>query len=146
MMIRKSNISDLDDLAGLFNDYRIFYGQGTDIEKAKGFLKDRLTKNESVVFVAFAGDSMAGFVQLYPVFSSVTMKKRWLLNDLFVKEEFRGRGFSIALIEPAKELCRQTGASGFVLETAKTNIIGNRLYQKLNLHLDTEYNTYSWDI
>jgi ribosomal protein S18 acetylase RimI-like enzyme len=145
-MVRRGNICDLDDLAGLFNDYRVFYRQETNIEKAKEFLSDRLTKNESVVFVAFAGDTMAGFVQLYPVFSSVRMKKRWLLNDLFVKEEFRGQGFSIALIEQAKELCRQTGARGFVLETAKTNVIGNRLYQKLNLQLDTEYNTYSWDI
>jgi GNAT superfamily N-acetyltransferase len=145
-MIRKSNIRDLDDLAGLFNDYRIFYRQETDIEKAKEFLKDRLTKNESVVFVAFAGDTMVGFVQLYPVFSSVRMKKRWLLNDLFIKEDFRGQGFSIALIEQAKELCRQSGACGFMLDTAKVNVIGNRLYQKMGLKLDTEYNTYSWDI
>jgi GNAT superfamily N-acetyltransferase len=146
MEVRKSNIDDLDDLAGLFNDYRIFYKKEPDIERAKEFLKERLTKNESEIFVAFCDNQMAGFVQLYPVFSSIRMKRFWLLNDLFVKDEFRGRGFSIALIERAKELCRQSGACGFMLETAKSNIIGNRLYQKMGLRLDKEYNVYNWEM
>lgn len=145
MVIRKSKIDDLHELAELFNDYRLFYQQETDIEKAKGFLKERLTKDESVIFIAFSGDKMAGFVQLYPLFSSVRIKKLWLLNDLFVKEEFRGQGFSISLIEQSKEFCLQSGACGFVLETAKTNIIGNKLYQRMDLRLDTEHNIYNWE-
>jgi GNAT superfamily N-acetyltransferase len=146
MEVRKSNIDDLDDLAGLFNAYRIFYKKETDIKTAREFLKERLTKNESEIFVVFSDNQMAGFVQLYPVFSSIRMKRFWLLNDLFVKDEFRGRGFSIALIERAKELCRQSGACGFMLETAKTNVIGNRLYQKMGLQLDKEYNVYNWEM
>jgi GNAT superfamily N-acetyltransferase len=146
MEVRKITVEDLDTLAELFNDYRIFYKKEPDIKRAKEFLTERLIKNESEIFVVYNGDQMAGFVQLYPLFSSTRMKRFWLLNDLFVKEEFRGRGISIALIERAKELCRQSGACGFMLETAKTNIIGNLLYQKMNLRLDTEYNTYNWEL
>jgi len=145
MEIRKAAINDLPGLAELFNEYRLFYKKETDVEGAKCFLNERLAKNESEIFIAFKGNKMTGFVQLYPIFSSTKMKKFWLLNDLFVKAEFRAQGFSKALIERSKELCRQSNACGFMLETAKTNIIGNRLYQQTGLKLDTDYNTYSWE-
>lgn len=144
--IRKATISHIDELAELFNGYRIFYKKEPDIEKARQFLQERLTKNESEIFVSFSGTVMTGFMQLYPLFSSTRMEKLWVLNDLFVTEKFRGQGISIALIERAKELCRQSGACGFMLETAKTNVIGNQLYQRMGLVLDTKYNVYNWNV
>jgi GNAT superfamily N-acetyltransferase len=142
--IRKATIGDLGELAELFNEYRVFYKKKPDVESAEQFLRERLTKNESEIFVSFNGIIMTGFAQLYPLFSSTRMKKIWLLNDLFVKEEFRGQGFSKALVERVKELCLQSGACGFMLETAKTNEIGNQLYQKMGLALDKEFNVYNW--
>jgi GNAT superfamily N-acetyltransferase len=146
MEVRKATIDHLDELAVLFNGYRIFYEKESDIENARQFLKERLTKNESEIFVSFGGTVMTGFTQLYPLFSSTRMKKFWLLNDLFVDEKFRGQGFSIALMDRAKEFCRQSGSCGFMLETAKTNVIGNQLYQKMGLVLDTEHNVYTWEV
>lgn len=146
MEIKKATIEHLPELAVLFNGYRIFYRKESDIEGARQFLKERLTKNESEIFISFSGAIMTGFTQLYPLFSSARMKKLWLLNDLFVDEKFRGQGFSIALMDRAKDLCRKSGACGFMLETAKTNSIGNQLYQKMGLELDTEHNVYNWDV
>jgi GNAT superfamily N-acetyltransferase len=146
MEIRKATIDHLGELAVLFNEYRIFYKKESDIENAKQFLKERLTKNESEIFVSFSGTVLTGFTQLYPLFSSTRMKKFWLLNDLFVDEKFRGQGFSIALMDRAKEFCRQSDSCGFMLETAKTNVIGNQLYQKMGLVLDTEHNVYNWEV
>ena len=146
MDIRKATISDLPSLAELFDGYRVFYKKQSDVGSAIQFLKDRLTNNESEIFVSFHGTAMTGFTQLYPLFSSTRMKKLWLLNDLFVDEKFRGQGFSMALIERAKVLCRETGACGFVLETAKTNGIGNQLYPKMGLELDNDHNVYFWDV
>ena len=146
MDIRKATIIDLPSLAELFNGYRVFYKKKSDLASAIQFLRDRLTNNESVIFVSFHGTTMTGFTQLYPLFSSTRMKKLWLLNDLFVEEKFRGQGFSMALIERAKDLCRETGACGFMLETAKTNDIGNQLYPKMGLELDNDHNVYFWDV
>jgi GNAT superfamily N-acetyltransferase len=143
--VRKAIIADLDELAKLFNDYRVFYEKHSDLEGAKRFLHERIIKNEAEIFVAFSGQVMAGFVLLYPLFSSTRMKRLWLLNDLFVQEKYRGLGFSIALMERSKELCWESGACGFMLETAKTNTIANRLYQKFGLELDTEHNIYNWE-
>jgi len=144
MEIRQATPDDVPYLALLFNRYRVFYGKSPDIGAAAQFLNDRLVRHESEIFVAVEGDTIAGFMQLYPLFSSTRMKKLWLLNDLFVSEEYRGRGFSKALIERAKELCHQTGACGFTLETAKDNAVGNQLYQQMGMKLSEGYNAYGW--
>jgi len=144
MEIRQATTDDVPYLALLFNRYRVFYGKPPDIGAAAQFLNDRLNRHESEIFVVVEGDTIAGFMQLYPLFSSTRMKRLWLLNDLFVSEEYRGQGFSKALIERAKELCRQTGACGFTLETAKDNVIGNQLYQQMGMRLSDGYNAYGW--
>jgi GNAT superfamily N-acetyltransferase len=144
--IKKAALSNLIEVSKLFNQYRIFYGKKSDLEQAQIFLKERLTHNDSEIFVCFdAENEVAGFVQLYPLFSSTRMKKLWLLNDLFVAENQRGKGFSVALIERAKELCVETNACGLMLETAKTNTVGNNLYPKTGFSLDEDHNYYSWD-
>jgi GNAT superfamily N-acetyltransferase len=72
------------------------------------------------------------------------MEPMWLLNDLFVAENFRGKGISVQLIEAAKAHCKATKACGLLLETAKTNTIGNQLYPKTGFELDTDHNYYWW--
>ena len=145
--IEKATLNHLDDLSVLFDQYRVFYEKPSDVAGAKQFLEARMKANESVVFVSFdAHNQMTGFTQLYPLFSSTRMKRLWLLNDLFVDASFRGKGFSIALIEKAKEHCRATQGCGLILETAKTNIVGNNLYPKVGFELDQQHNYYSWDV
>lgn len=147
MNIRKANIHDIEQLSVLFDAYRIFYEKTSDTENAKRFLSERIMNNESEIFVAEnESKELTGFVQLYPLFSSTRMKRFWLLNDLFVKPEQRSKGISIALIEKAKELCRTTNSCGMMLETDKTNTIGNNLYPKNGFELDEAHNYYSWNI
>jgi GNAT superfamily N-acetyltransferase len=145
-VIRKATITDVDAVAELFDQYRIWYGKESDISRAIEFLKARINNDESIVFIAFEGDVITGFTQLYPVFSSMRMQRQWLLNDLFVKNEYRGKGISKALLERAKELCRETNACGFTLETGKSNDIGNKLYPAVGMELNTEFNFYNWDV
>jgi GNAT superfamily N-acetyltransferase len=144
--IRKATIKDLNLVVELFDKYRVFYERETDKEKALEFLSERLKLNDSEIFVAETNDnSLVGFIQLYPLFSSTRMRPLWLLNDLFVNKEYRGKGISKQLIETAKNLCIQTNDCGLILETAKTNSIGNELYPNIGFSLDEEHNYYSWD-
>ena len=146
MNIRRANIEDIPQLAALFDAYRVFYEKASDIEQAEIFLSERIHKNESVIFVAEnEAHMLTGFVQLYPLFSSTRMKRFWLLNDLFVASEQRGKGISVALIDAAKELCQTTESCGMMLETAKSNVIGNNLYPKTGFVLDTAHHYYTWE-
>jgi GNAT superfamily N-acetyltransferase len=128
--IRKATVADLDSLVPLFDAYRQFYKQETDQEGARKFLTERLEGEESVVFLAFDGERPAGFTQLYPIFSSVGMRRSWLLNDLYVDVVARKKGVGERLLEEAKTWARATGASWMMLETAVDNHLAQALYEK----------------
>jgi len=142
--IRRATVADLTGLSGLFDLYRIYYKKESDLQAGQLFLKERLEKKESIIFVASDGNKLIGFTQLYPLFSSTRMKRFWLLNDLYVIQEFRGKGASKQLLDAAKDLARETGAAGLLLETEKTNTIGNRLYPTAGFELYDENNFYWW--
>ena len=147
MNYRKAQNKDMNMLAELFDTYRVFYRKVSDVEGAKGFLVDRISNNDSEIFVAENRENqLLGFVQLYPLFSSTRMEKLWLLNDLFVDPEFRGKGVSIGLISKAKELVEQSNACGMFLETEKSNLIGNNLYPKTGFTLNKDSNFYEWSM
>lgn len=143
-IIRKATIQDLGKLAELFDQYRIFYHKDSDIPAAGNFLKERIENKDSEIFVAENEGKLVGFVQLYPIFSSTRMKRYWLLNDLYVNENYRGKGFSKKLIEASKELAKSTNACGILLETGKSNDIGNRLYPSCGFELYDSVNFYEW--
>lgn len=145
MQIRKATLKDLNQLAELFDEYRVFYEKESDIQGAIDFLTQRLEKEESVIFVVAEAAVLKGFVQLYPLFSSTRMKRLWLLNDLYVNATYRGQGISVKLIDKAKALARETNAAGLMLETAKANVVGNKLYPRTGFELDADHNYYSWD-
>lgn len=143
-MVRKAKTEDVSPLAELFDQYRIFYHKTSDIPAAEKFLQERIKNNDSEIFVAKHEDQLVGFVQLYPLFSSTRMKRYWLLNDLFVNENYRGKGFSKELLEAAKTLCKTSGACGILLETGKNNDIGNKLYPGCGFERYDSVNFYEW--
>jgi ribosomal protein S18 acetylase RimI-like enzyme len=146
MNYRKAENRDLDKVTKLFDQYRLFYGKKTDLKGAKKFLTERVSKNDSVIYIAENPENkIIGFVQLYPLFSSTRMRKFWLLNDLFVDPDHRSEGIAIELINKAKELVKSTDACGMYLETEKSNVIGNKLYPKTGFKLNTDCNFYEWD-
>lgn len=144
--IKKAGLGDLDQLSDLFDGYRKFYREESDLQMGRAFLQKRIENKESEIFVSvYESKILTGFVQLYPIFSSTRMKRLWLLNDLYVLSEYRGLGISVGLIQKAKELCVTTDSCGMILETARNNEIGNKLYHKTGFILDEEHNYYSWD-
>ena len=144
MRIREAEISDIDQLSKLFDSYRMFYGNESDIDISKKFLESRLSNKDSKVFICEVNNIIIGFVQLYPLFSSTRVSKYWLLNDLFVGSEYRGKGFSKLLISRAKELVKDSNACGMMLETEKSNKIGNNLYPKTGFKINDLSNFYEW--
>ncbi|MFE5426546.1 GNAT family N-acetyltransferase [Peribacillus simplex] len=131
MSIQKATLHELESLTELFDLYRVFYEQASDPGRAREFLRGRLTNGESVVFMAYDEGNPIGFVQLYPSFSSVSMMRSWVLNDLFVKESARKKGFGEELLNAAITFARETGAKGVSLETGKDNVNAQKLYEKI---------------
>jgi len=138
--IRRATLHDLDQLIPLFDAYRQFYGQQSDLIVARQFLNNRLTRNESVVLVAEDRDGATiGFVQLYPTFSSILAAPMYLLSDLFVVPSARRQGVGTLLLTSAAETARAAGVVRLKLATAVTNAPAQRLYEALGWQRDGFY-------
>ncbi len=137
MKIHRANTTHLNDLAPLFDGYRMFYKQLSDLDGATDFLKHRIEQNDSVIYIAYIDGIPVGFTQLYPLLSSVSMEPMYLLNDLYVHHNYRGKGIGEALINKAKQLCAEEQQKGLAIQTAFDNPAQN-LYQRLGFMKDTD--------
>ncbi|MGO4544672.1 GNAT family N-acetyltransferase [Paenibacillus sp. 2TAB23] len=144
MEISRATIKDVEQLATLFNEYRIFYKQLSDVPRAQQFLTDRMQLEQSIIFKAIKPESskMIAFTQLYPIFSSVSMKRAFILNDLYVIESDRGQGVAELLLDRAKTYALENGAKGLELSTACDNAIAQRLYERNGYEKDETYFHY----
>ncbi|MFB3162207.1 GNAT family N-acetyltransferase [Neobacillus sp. 179-J 1A1 HS] len=142
MSIQKATLNELNFLTELFDSYRVFYKQESDFQGAREFLKERFINEDSVLFIAYDESTPVGFVQLYPTFSSVSMKKSWILNDLYVNPSARKKGFGEKLIKKAIEFAEETGAKGLSLETGHDNVTAQSLYEKIGFKKESNYFYY----
>jgi GNAT superfamily N-acetyltransferase len=143
MQIIQAGVGQVPQVAPLFDAYRQFYRQPSDLAGAAAFLRQRIERSESVVFLALDEGAAVGFTQLYPCFSSTSMKRLWILNDLFVAPEARRGGVAKALMERARRLALETSAESLALETAVDNHNAQKLYEQLGWIRDEEYFRYA---
>ncbi|HEX7917505.1 GNAT family N-acetyltransferase [Rudaea sp.] len=141
--VRQASIHDLDMVAPLFDAYRRFYAQPGDLDRARGFLRERFAHHESVILLASDADGSAlGFTQLYPVFSSVRCVRAYLLNDLFVAPAARKHGVGAQLLTAAATFARANGAASMSLSTATDNAAAQHLYEALGWKRETGFLEY----
>ncbi len=143
MLIRQATLADIDELLPLFEGYITFYRGKTDLPRFRDFLFRRLQNGEATVFIAFDvhGKGM-GFTLLYPLFSSVSQARIFVLNDLFVAATYRGQGIATALMNKAAEFARSHGAIRLHLETESNNLEAQRLYEKLGWSRESGFYHY----
>ncbi|WP_248742137.1 MULTISPECIES: GNAT family N-acetyltransferase [unclassified Pseudomonas] len=143
----RASAEHLDAVALLFDGYRGFYGQPSNLAQSRAFIAERMAGNESAIFLVEDENGEAqGFVQLYPTFSSIDAHRTWLLSDLFTTPAARGRGVGRLLMNTARDFAVETGAKGLILETATDNFTAQGLYESLGWVRDTGYYTYNLDL
>ena len=141
-VVRQAVLSDLEPLAVLFDRYRQFQRQDSDIAAARVFLRDRLNYGQAALFIAVDGVSPVGFAQLYPSFSSVSLSRVFVLNDLFVDESGRRKGIASLLLSAVEAYAWALGASRVTLNVAKDNPTAQQLYEARGWQPDQQFNMY----
>lgn len=142
-------------VAPLMDAYRQFYRQQSDVKAAQEFVRERLQRRESVIYLAVAGTPVAdeahglvlppavGFVQLYPMFTSVGLRRTWILNDLYVDTMHRRSGAATLLMQAAEDHAKSMGAASLALLTEHTNTPAQALYDQRGWKQDVEYRRYT---
>jgi ribosomal protein S18 acetylase RimI-like enzyme len=144
MRIRQACVFDIEQIAPLFDAYREFYAQTSDIRRAREFLHERFAHHESIILIALDEfGSVIGFVQLYPLFSSVRGVRTYVLNDLFVAKHARRARVGRQLVVAATDFARANGAASLSLQTAVDNESAQSLYTSLGWKRDDRFYEYS---
>ncbi len=144
MKITKATIEHLSELVKLFDAYRVFYKQESNLTATTAFLKERLNNNDAVIFIALDETQKGlGFTQLYPTFSSVSLQSFYILNDLFVIPEMRGQRIGESLLKTAQEMAKSNHWKGLALETAVDNP-AQKLYERLGWQRTNDFYHYFW--
>ena len=143
MSIHIATASDLEDVASLFNDYRIFYQQVDNLQACRDFIRDNLHQHKSKIFLLRdATASALAFCQIYPATCSVAMRPYYYLSDLYVRPEARKAGHARELMSFVADHVKAEGAQRLSLETAHTNLIAQHLYTRLGYQREREFVTF----
>jgi GNAT superfamily N-acetyltransferase len=138
-IVRQAAMADLDEVALLFDQYREFQGKTSDLSAARDFLKARFDHGESTVFLAHRGGTAVGFAQLYPSYSSVSLTRVFILNDLYVSAAGRRSGVASKLLAAVETYAWSLGAVRVSLNVARDNQPGQDLYDALAWVRDEQY-------
>ncbi|MAM00357.1 MAG: GNAT family N-acetyltransferase [Alteromonadaceae bacterium] len=139
LMVQQASLADVKCVAELFDEYRQFYGQASNVPAARDFLLARASQGESVIFVAKAAERAMGFVQLFPAFSSVSLARTFILNDLYTRPEGRRGGVATRLLQAAENYAKAVGAIRLTLSTALTNEPAQALYRASGWDQDDQF-------
>lgn len=140
--VRQAVLSDLQELVTLFDRYRQFQGQASDRVAARAFLTARFDHGESIVFIAQAGGVPVGLAQLYPSYSSVSLARVFLLNDLFVDQAARRMGVASKMLAAVEAHAWAHGAARVTLNVARDNPSAQALYEAQGWQQDTKFLMY----
>lgn len=142
MNIRRLQHNEIEKVVAVFDDYRVHFGQQSDIKATYEFIYRNVSLEDAVIFIVEANEQVIGFVQLYKILSSMKMSNLLIINDLFLTADARGQRIGEQLMNQAFTYGKENGYETIYLETEKSNIAGNRLYQKLGMQIDDEHNYY----
>ena len=146
LTIRQAAIQDLSKLVPIFDDYRVYFKQTKNPVMVEQFIFEKFEHLESVIFIAQLQDEVVGFAQLYPVFSSLTLQRVWILNDFFIAEEFRGSGVGTQLFAKVKEFTLLTRSKGIELSVEHTNKKAWAFWEKQGFKLDEDFRFYFYKL
>jgi ribosomal protein S18 acetylase RimI-like enzyme len=144
MRIIQATLEHLDQLTPLFVKYREFYGSLAYPDSSRAFLEKRLRRKESVIYLALSDDDsrLLGFCQLYPSFSSLSLNRVWILNDIYVAEDARRQLVADNLIRTAKKMAKETNAVRMRVSTSSNNEVAQKTYESIGFKEDTEFKNY----
>lgn len=121
---------EIDDLAHLLCEYQQFYNAIPNYNHNTIFLKSFLSRDDGLFFMGKDGKKNIGYVSLYFSYSSVSAQRIAILNDLYVRDNFRGQGAGGKLIDFAINYAKEIGIAQIRWCTRADNNQAQDLYAK----------------
>lgn len=148
MRILQARPEHLDLLTPLFIRFRESKGEDTLPDSSRKFLETRLKRNESIIYLALAAeeDQLLGFCQLYPSYSSLSLKRVWLINDLYVAEQARRQLVADHLLQTVKQMAIDSHSVRLRAMCPQGNNSARALYESVGFKDDLRFTTLTLEL
>ena len=135
IILRKAESFDIPLIFSLVKELAIF---DRAPEEVTATIDDYSDKPLFDAFILFENDQLVGFSLWYFRFS--TWKgKRLYLEDLFVKSEYRSKGYGKLLMEATIEEAKATNSKGLMWQVLDWNSPAIEFYKKYDARFDSEW-------
>jgi ribosomal protein S18 acetylase RimI-like enzyme len=129
-VLKPAEMSDVPSLLKLMSEFYSDQEMKFSEQVAEACLRDLITNPKlGRVFLLQADGALAGYVVLTFCFSLEFHGRFALLDELYVREPFRRRGFSRDVIARAEEVCHNEDMKALRLEVWVGNTIAKSVYQ-----------------
>ena len=129
---RRAGVTDADLLLEFMSAYYAFDGHGFDAEKARaaltGLLRDA---NLGCAWLILNGSEPVGYVVLCFGYSLEWLGRDAFVDEFYLVEEYRGRGWGRRTMEFVEEEARSAGIRALHLEVVEGNTAAMELYQRI---------------
>ncbi len=96
------------------------------------------------VYLIRLGEDVAGYVVLTFGFSLEFHGRDALVDELYLREEFRGKGLGRAALEFVEEVCRREGIKALHLEVDRVNTRAQEVYRAAGYRDHDRYLLTKW--
>jgi ribosomal protein S18 acetylase RimI-like enzyme len=137
--------SDADALVemmrGLYEHDRISFDETSARDALAQLLAD---DSRGAAHLLLLGAETAGYVVVTFGFSLEFRGRDAFIDELFVKEEFRGRGLGTAAVRFAEGFCREHGVRALHLEVGRDNTAAQAVYRRAGFRDHDRYLLTKW--
>ena len=142
---RPANHADADTLVEMMRDFNAHERIAFDEAEVRAVLAQLFADDScGLVYLIRLGGEVAGYVVITFGFSIEFRGRDALIDELFVKDEFRGRGLASAALRHAEGVCRERGVRALHLEVDRGNARAQSVYQRAGFEDRGNYLLNKW--
>ena len=137
--------ADADALVEMMRDFNAHEAIAFDEREVRGVLA-RLFADDSLGLACLIlhGGEVAGYVVIAFGFSVEFRGRDAFIDELFVKDEYRGRGLGTAAVAFAEGVCRERGVRALHLEVERKNARAQSVYRRAGFLDHDRYLLTKW--
>lgn len=143
--ITRATLADEAAIGELMREFYAHEGLGFDEVRTLGAFRRMVEDpNLGAVWIVRLGDALAGYVAVTMSYSLEFAGRFGLIDELYVREAYRGHGIGTRALEAAAEACRGMDVSALRLEVDVENERARALYERMGFTLQKRYMMSRW--
>jgi ribosomal protein S18 acetylase RimI-like enzyme len=138
--VEKAGEKEISVIVALIREFAEFENLSEFCEVTEENLKDAMFGENAFVegLITFDGETPIGYALFYPNFASFRGQKGLYLEDIYIKQEYRGKGVGEMMLKHLARIAKERGCERIDFQVLDWNMPAIRFYEKLGAKRDEE--------